>query len=382
MTRTILFGKPMIGDEEKNAVLQVLDGPMLVHGPRAKAFEASFAAYTGAPHAVSVSSCTAGMHLVWFALGYGPGDEIIVPAQTHAATAHAVEFVGATPVFCDADPKTGNIDIDLLEGLITERTRAICIVHYLGLPVDMDRVNAIAARHNLFVMEDCALAVGTTLNGTHAGLLGDAGSFSFYPVKHMTTAEGGMVTTRHAELAEKVNRMKAFGVDRVVGERKVPGVYDVTMLGYNYRMNEIQAAIGEEQLKKVPMILERRRENYEILHSGLQTIEEVGLFLSTQGGYQSSYYCMSVLLGDGLAQKRPQLMQRLGEMGVGTSVYYPAPVPHMTYYREKYGYDRSCCPVAASISYGSVALPVGPHLTPDDMRYIVDSLKKAISEEK
>ncbi|MFV0347604.1 MAG: DegT/DnrJ/EryC1/StrS family aminotransferase, partial [Halodesulfovibrio sp.] len=106
------------------------------------------------------------------------------------------------------------------------------------------------------------------------------------------------------------------------------------------------------------------------------------LFLSTQGGYQSSYYCMSVMLGDGLAQKRPQLMQRLGEMGVGTSVYYPAPVPHMTYYREKYGYDCSCCPVAASISYGSVALPVGPHLTPDDMRYIVDSLKKAISEEK
>jgi dTDP-4-amino-4,6-dideoxygalactose transaminase len=372
----------MIGEEEKNVLMEVLESPMLVHGPRAKSFEQSFADYTAAPHAVTVSSCTAGMHLVWFALGIGPGDEIIVPAQTHVATAHAVEFLGATPVFCDAEPATGNIDIDLLENLITERTRAICIVHYLGMPVDMVRVNAIAKKHDLFVMEDCALALGTTLDGKHAGLLGDAGAFSFYPVKHMTTAEGGMVITRHKELAEKITRMKAFGVDKVVGERKVPGVYDVTMLGFNYRMNELQAAIGVEQLKKVPAMFERRKANYEKLWAGLSEIDGISLFRSTGGKFQSSYYCMSAVLDDQLMKKRPRLIEKLNAAGVGTSIYYPAPVPYLTYYSDKYGYTRSEFPVAARISYGSIALPVGPHLVEEDMQYVVDVFKKTILEEK
>lgn len=380
MSRTIPFGRPMIGDEEKNAVLQVLDGPMLVHGPRAKAFEEAFCGCTAAPHAVSLSSCTAGMHLIWFALGIGPGDEVIVPAQTHVATAHAVELLGAKPVFCDVEPGTGNIDVDLLEGLVTERTKGICVVHYLGLPVDMDRVNAFAGKHELFVLEDCALALGSVYDGRPAGLLGDAGVFSFYPVKHMTTAEGGMLITRHGDLAQKVGRMKAFGVDRMVGERKVPGVYDVTMLGFNYRMNELQAAMGLEQLKKVPSMLERRRENYGTLHKGLQELEEITLLTSTGGKFQSSYYCLSVLLGDGLVGKRTQMIESLNRVGVGTSVYYPAPVPHFSYYREKYGYELSQFPAAARISYGSIALPVGPHLDVEDMSYMIDAMKQALSE--
>jgi dTDP-4-amino-4,6-dideoxygalactose transaminase len=372
----------MIGDEEKTAVMEVLEGPILVHGPRSKEFETNFASFTGAGHAVSVSSCTAAMHLVYFYLGLGPGDEVIVPAQTHTATAHAVELTGAKPVFVDAELETGNMDIDAIAEKITERTRVISIVHYLGMPVDMLRINAIAAKQNLFVLEDCALAIGTKYKDIHAGLLGDVGCFSFYPVKHMTTAEGGMLITKDEQIASKIERQRAFGVDRHMGERKIPGVYDVNMLGYNYRMNEIQAAIGIEQLKKIDMFRERREENYRILAAGLKDISEVVLFKSTADIFQSSYYCLSILLDDAHLEKRFEIVSYLKQQGIGTSVYYPKPVPHMTYYRDKYGYGDDSYPVAARISYGSIALPVGPHLDSEDMEYIIETIKNAFYEVK
>jgi len=187
----IPFGKPIIGEEERNAVLQVLEGPILVHGPVAKQFEADFAEFTGAPEAISVSSCTAGMHLIYHTLGYGPGDEVIVPAQTHIATAHAVELTGAKAVFVDAEPETGNIDIQAIEAAITAQTRAIAVVHYLGVPVDMAQVNEIAQRHKLFVLEDCALAPGARLDGIHMGLHADAGVFPFSQAKTSTPEEVG-----------------------------------------------------------------------------------------------------------------------------------------------------------------------------------------------
>jgi len=380
--RSIPFGRPIIGDAEKKAVMEVLNGPILVHGPKAGEFENDFAVFTGAPKTVSVSSCTAALHLAYFDLGIGPGDEVIVPAQTHNATAHAVEYTGAKPVFVDAEMQTGNIDIDQIERYITPNTRAISVVHFLGMPVAMDRIVEIANKHDLFVLEDCALAVGSSYKGVHAGLHGDAGCFSFYPVKHMTTAEGGMFITKHKELADRITRKHAFGVDRAHGERKVPGVYDVTMLGYNYRMSEIQAAIGIEQIKKVNSFLKKREENYRILADGLKEIREIDLFQSTHSEFQSSYYCLSVLLNKNLIEKRFELVEILKNSGVGTSVYYPRPVPHMTYYRDKYGYSDDSFPVAAKISYGSIALPVGPHLDVEDMHYIVDTMKKSVMEVK
>ncbi len=326
--RTIPFGKPIIGDEEKNAVLEVLNGPILVHGPKAKEFEAAFAAFTHAPHAVSVSSCTAALHLGYFFLGLGPGDEVIVPAQTHTATAHAVELCGAKPVFVDAERMTGNIDLDQLEDALNERTRAISVVHFLGMPVNMEKVMAVAKKHDLFVVEDCALAIGSYFKGVHAGLHGDMGCFSFYPVKHMTTAEGGMILTRHEHVATKITRQKAFGVDRHMGERSVPGVYDVTMLGFNYRINEMEAVLGLEQLKRIPNFLQKRRQNYEILSNSLREIAELEQLQSSHGDYQSSYYCLSVLLNEHLTPKRFEIVNALKQRGVGTSVYYPQAVPH------------------------------------------------------
>jgi len=370
--REIPFGRPIIGAEEKQAVAEVLNGPILVHGPKAKEFEESFAAYTGADYAVSVSSCTAALHLSYFSLHLGPGDEVIVPAQTHTATAHAVELCGAKPVFVDAERLTGNIDIEQIESSITERTKAISIVHFLGMPVNMDSINNIAKEHGLFVAEDCALAIGTYFEGVHAGLHGDVGCFSFYPVKHMTTAEGGMLITNDRDIAEKICRQKAFGQDRFVGQRKVPGWYDVTMLGLNYRLNEIQCALGIEQLKRIDGFLKKRKANYEILSEALQDIEEVTQFESSGGTCQNSYYCLSVLLNKNLTAKRIEIINGLKDRGVGTSIYYPRPVPHLTYYKEKYKYADESFPVAAWISSSSITLPVGPHLDGEDMKYIAD----------
>jgi perosamine synthetase len=376
----IPFGRPIIGPEEKAAVMKVLESPILVHGPLATQFEDDYAAFTKAPHAVSVSSCTAGMHLIYFTLGLGAGDEVIVPAMTHVATAHAVELTGAKAVFVDAKLDNGNIDISKIEAAITPRTKAIAIVHYLGAPVDMPPVVAIAKKHKLFLLEDCALAPGAWIDGVHAGLHGDAGVFSFYPVKHLTTAEGGMIILKDEALAKRLKLLKAFGVDRTHGERKVPGVYDTVALGFNYRMSEIHAAIGIEQVKKLPGFLATRKANFEALEQGLAGQKGLRVLPQITGGrLESCHYCLSVLLDEPLAAKRPDIMSALTARNIGSSVYYPQPVPRMTYYREKYGYDAALYPNAARISDGTIALPVGPHLGIEHMNYIATNLREIIN---
>jgi perosamine synthetase len=376
----IAFGRPMIGEAERAAVMEVLSGPILVHGPRSTAFENEFAAWTGAPHAVSVSSCTAGMHLIWFSRGLGPGDEVIVPAQTHVATAHAVELTGARAVFVDVDSLSGNIDISAIEAAITPRTKGITVVHFLGVPVNVPRVVEIARRHGLFVLEDCALAMGTYLDGIHAGLLGDAGAFSFYPVKHMTTSEGGMVITKDGELAADIRLKRAFGVDRAPHERTMPGIYDVPALGFNYRMSEIEAALGSVQLRRMEEFLKARRRNNAALRKAIADIPGITAISNGGGRFTSSLYCLSILLDQEIADRRPQIVERLKALGVGTSVYYPKPVPAMAYYRDRYGYDPALFPNAARIADASIALPVGPHLDEAAMNHIGATLRQTITE--
>ena len=379
--KNIPFGKPMIAKEEKEAVMKIMDGSILVHGPVSVQFEEQFAAFTGAPNAVSVSSCTAGMHLIYFALGYGPGDEVIVPAQTHLATAHAVELTGARPIFVDAEKNTGNIDIDAIETAINSKTKAIAVVHYLGVPVDMPKVIDIAKKHNLFVLEDCALAPGAKVDGIHVGLHGDVGVFSFYPVKHLTTAEGGMIILRDSDLAQKLKLLKAFGVNRNYGERKIPGMYDAEVLGFNYRMSEIHAAIGVEQIKKLPSFLVKRRENYNRLEEGLKNVSGVTVLPQPMDDrFCSSHYCLGMMLKKEIADKRPIFMEALKKKGIGTSIYYPQPVPRMSYYRSKYGYNENRFVNATNISDCIIALPVGPHLKLSDMDYIENSIKEIWSE--
>lgn len=377
----IPFGVPMIGPEEKAAVAAVLEGPILVHGPKATEFEKAFADYTKAPYAVSVSSCTAGMHLVYFTIGLGPGDEVIVPAQTHIATAHAVELTGAKPVFVDADTASGNIDISKIENAITPKTKAIAVVHYLGVPVDMPLVKAIADKHNLFLLEDCALSPGAYVDGLHTGLYGDAGVYSFYPVKHITTAEGGMIILKDGDLAAKLRLKKAFGVDRTHGERKIPGMYETVALGFNYRMSEIHAAIGIEQVKKLPAFLSKRKENFELLESLLSGEKKIKVLPAPVNNHLiSCHYCLSVILDEETTPKRAAIMDALTALGIGSSVYYPQPVPRMKYYKDKYGYDPSQFTNAARLSDQSIALPVGPHLGEKEMKTIASSLIEILNK--
>ncbi|HEX9880762.1 MAG TPA: DegT/DnrJ/EryC1/StrS family aminotransferase [Candidatus Binatia bacterium] len=380
-TREIPFGRPWINDDDRRAVLEVLHGPILTHGPQCQSFEEEFATFLGpGAHCVTVSSCTAALHLAYLQFGIGPGDDVLVPAQTHTATAHAVELVGARPVFVDCDPTTGNVTADGIEAAITSRTKALSVVHFVGIPCDMPAIMSVAERHGLKVVEDCATALGARWGGKHVGLFGDAGGFSFYPVKHITTGEGGMFVSRHPQVAQAVGKLRAFGVDRTHGERSVPGMYDVLTLGLNYRMSEMQAALGRTQLNRIRENLDRRRANFKALKDALETIPGLSILDARGAESESSNYCLSVALEGDLKVLRNDIVQRLNAAGVGTSVYYPQPVPRLRYYRDKYGYDAGRFQHAAQISDGSVALPVGPHIDGDAMGEMTDKVKKIISE--
>ncbi|MGJ4932267.1 DegT/DnrJ/EryC1/StrS family aminotransferase [Bradyrhizobium sp. HKCCYLS2038] len=376
--RKIPFGKPWITEAERTAVLAVLSGDVLTHGPQAHEFEKEFVAAVGGGHALTLSNGTAALHLAYWQLGIGPGDEVIVPAQTHVATVHAVEILGARPVFVDCDLATGNMAPQAIEAAITPRTRAIGVVHFVGIPCDMPAIMAIAAKHDLKVVEDCALALGTRWNGIHAGLFGDAGTYSFYPVKHITTGDGGMLITRHEALAHKISKARAFGVDRTFAERKVPGIYDVLSLGINYRLSDINSAIGREQLKRLDAILEKRRSNFTRLKAGLSGLSGVSVLDVTGPEQVNSHYCLTAVLDGALAAKRAEAITRLNAAGIGTSVYYPHPIPRLAYYRDKYNEDLSRFPNAARISDQSIALPVGPHLDEDDMDHILAEFSKVV----
>ena len=380
--KEVPFGRPMIGEAEKDAVVQAMSSPQLVHGPRIHEFEDAFAAMLGPDaYATSVSSCTAGLHLSYLHLGVGPGDEVIVPAQTHVATAHAVEVTGARPVFVDCD-ESGNIDVTRIADHVTDRTKAICVVHYPGLPVVMDAVSAIASQKGLAVVEDCALAIGASLDDVSCGLLGDLGSFSFYPVKHMTTGEGGMVVSRDPDKIASIASLKAFGYDRSAAARSISGVYDIARLGINYRMSEMAAAIGMVQLGRVNGFALQRETNARALREGLAGIEGVRLLPDGDARRQHANYCLVAVLDTGLIQHRNSIVLRMKEMGVGTSVYYPVPLPLSTYYRDRYSPDPDAFPNAKLISEGSIALPIGPHLSSEDMAIVVESISLAVKEVK
>ena len=376
----IPFGRPDISDVDREAVLRVLSGHILTHGPECKAFEAEFGAFMGAgANCVTVSSCMAALHLAYLHFKLGPGDEVVAPACTHVATVHAIEWVGAKPVLVDPDPLTGNLSAAGIEAALTPRTKAVSLVHFVGIPCEMDEIVALCEKRNLRLIEDCAIAIGAHYKGKHVGLFGDVGTFSFYPVKHITTGEGGMFVSRFAEVSQAVARLRAFGVDRTHSERAIPGMYEVPSLGLNYRMSEMQAALGRTQTAKLPKILERRRTNFETLKSALAGTAGLRVLDSQTAHAQNSHYCLIAVLEGKLATQRNELIGELNKAGIGTSIYYPQPVPRMKYYRDKYGYDGAKYPVATEISDCSIALPVGPHLGGAEMERIATTLNQLIA---
>ncbi len=376
MKRIIAFGKPWLGEEEERAVVDVLRSGWLAHGPKTKEFEAAFAAEAGTKHAVSVSSCTAALHLSLLALGIGPGDEVIVPAQTHVATAHAVLYVGARPVFADIDPRTYCLDPADVEKRLTPRTRAIEVVHFAGMPADMDAILALSEKRGLSVVEDCAHAVGTRYRGRAAGSFGRTGCFSFYPVKHITTGEGGMLVTDDERIAEAAFTQRAFGIDVPAYYRQKPGVYDTTRLGFNYRMTDIAAAMGLCQLRRAGEGLRRRTENAARLSEKLAGVP--GLVLPTiPAGSGHGWLFYQLRVTSDFPMTRDGVIARLRSEGIGASIYYATPVHRMSLYRGLFGLDDTGLPESDRAAAETVALPVHPPLDAGDMDVIAGALRAA-----
>lgn len=376
----IPFGTPQISETEISNAVSVLKSGWLAHGPKTKEFEEIFKNYCNAKHAVGVNSCTAALHLSLKSLNICPGDEVIVPAQTHVATSHAVMYQGATPVFADVEEDTYNIDPKTIEEKITEKTKAIMPVHFAGQPCDMDRITKIAKKHALFIVEDAAHALGAQYKGTPIGSTkgSSAACFSFYPVKHITTGEGGMLVTDSEEIAETASLTRAFGIDKSTWKRTTterPWYYEVVHIGYNYRMNEISAALGIAQMQRIDEFVRKRQENAKKLKDGLSEIDCLRLPRSIDN-IKHSYLFYQVLVTEDSKIKRDDLIPLLKSKGIGTSVHYPLPVHLMPVYRKIFGYKEGALPNSEKVAKQAISLPTHPGLKESDIDYIIKTLKQ------
>ena len=349
----IPIAKPQIGAEEKQAVMEVLDSGMIAQGPRVKAFEEAFAAMCGVKHAIATTSGTTALHVALLAHGIGEGDEVITTSFTFIASANSILFTGARPVFVDIDPVTFNINPELIEAAITPRTKAIMPVHLFGLSCNMDAIMQIAEKHGLQVIEDACQSHGASYNGRKVGSFG-TGAFSLYPTKNMTSAEGGMITTNDDAIAEKCRVIRQHGMRRR---------YYHDELGFNFRMTDVHAAIGLEQLKKLGRNNKVRQENASYLSAHLKGV----IVPRVPKGYVHVYHQYTLRLPDG---KRDALRTHLQENGVGSEVYYPVPVHQQSFYMAELGYHLSL-PEAERASAEVLSLPVHPALSQADLETIV-----------
>ena len=375
--KTIPFSSPDIQDGDYKAIESVIRSGWLAHGQYSKKLEAMFCEYTGAKYATTVSNCTSGPHLSCLSSGIGPGDEVIIPAQTHTATAHAVEYTGARAIFADVHPLSANIFVDELNTKITSQTKAVIPVHMAGLACEMDKIKKFCNQNQLILIEDCAHAIGTKFQEKHVGNFGISGCFSFYPTKQITTGEGGMVVSNNLEIIEKVNTLKAFGINSPPELRSKPGVYDVQSLGFNYRMTDIQAALGVGQLERYSENVFRRRKNARLYSEFLK--KEKKIFFTNYSD-ENSYFLFQILLD--ISINRDRVLLGLKEEGIGVSIHYATPVPLMSYYKAKYGFKNNDFPNAVNYGNQSISLPVHSKLSESDIEYICETLFRIVKKEK
>ncbi|MFQ5596220.1 MAG: DegT/DnrJ/EryC1/StrS family aminotransferase [Anaerolineae bacterium] len=352
----IPISRPLIGEEEKAAVLEVLDSGQLAQGPRVREFEDRFAAWCGVEHAVATSSGTAALHIALLAHGIGPGDEVITPAFSFIASANCALFVGARPVFADIEPEYFTIDPSDIASRITPRTHAIIAVHLFGQPCDMDAIAEMAGEHNLVIIEDACQAHGARLHGRPVGSWGTA-CYSFYPTKNMTTGEGGMITANDAAIAERARLIRDHGSrQRYVHES----------LGYNLRMTDLQAAIGLVQLEKLEAWNAQRQANAANLTDRLAGVDGV-VTPRIRAGATHVFHQYTIRVRD-----RDAAVSRLTHQGIGVGVYYPTPIHQQPLYRQL-GYADSLTQVGAA-SREVLSLPVHPSLTAAELNCIVEAV--------
>ena len=368
---------PDIGEPEINAVTDVLRSKWLTMGDKTAQFEREFGAIVGVPHALAMNSATAAMHVALMALDIGPGDEVVVPSLTFVATANAVRYCGARPVFADIESYDNwNIGAARIEAVLTPATKAILVVHYGGFPCDMPRIMALARARKLAVVEDAAHAPGAALNGIAMGAWGDVGCFSFFSNKNITTAEGGMLTTARQDVADRARKMRSHGMTTLTLDRHKGHAfdYDVTELGYNYRMSELNAALGLAQLERLSEGNARRADLVERYRASLARVPGLALPFSRFSGV-SSHHLMPVLLPSDV--NRSDVMARMKNLGVQTSIHY-RPIDTFSAYVAAGLGPSDRLPLTHDVGARMLTLPLYPSMGAEQIDYVCASLAEAV----
>jgi len=373
------YGRQLIDEADIAAVVNVLRSDWLTTGPAVEAFEGAFAARVGARHAVAVSNGTAALHAAFHALDLGPGDEVIIPAMTFASTATAVVMTGARPVFADVDARTLLVDAESVEARIGPRTRAIIAVDYAGQPCAYDALAKLADRHHLALLSDACHSLGARYGGKPVGCLTDMTVFSFHPVKAITTGEGGMVTTQDRRLAERIRSFRNHGIsaDHRVRAARSSWEYEIAETGWNYRLSDMQCALGTSQLRKLDTFIARRRQIARRYDAALARFEAI-LPLAVADGVEHAYHLYVVQLDRGrLAGKRAEIFAGLRGEGIGVNVHY-LPVHLHPLFRKRFGTGPGDCPVAEAAYERILSLPIFPAMTDDDAADVIAALKKVL----
>jgi len=378
--KTLLpYGHQWIDEADIEAVVQVLRSPWITTGPKIAEFEEAFAKFVGAKYAVAVSSGTAALHAAMYAIGIKPGDEVIVPTMTFAATANCVVFQGGRPVFVDVDAETLLIDPDQVKAKITPRTKAVIAVDYTGQPCDYDALRKIADRHGLTLVTDACHALGATYKGRPVGSLADLNVFSFHPVKHITTGEGGMITTDNPDFAERMRIFRNHGINTDYRQREKQGswFYEMVDLGYNYRITDIQCALGLSQLNKLPGWVKRRQEiaqKYDAAFAEFPAIRPLKVRADVSHAYH--LYVVRFDLKQ-LRATRAEIFTALRAEGIGVNVHY-IPVHLHPFYRERFGTGPGLCPVAEVAYEEIVTLPIFPRMSANDVEDVITAVCKVV----
>ena len=371
------FSRPSIGKDEINRVTACLKSGWITTGALCKEFEDNFCQLTGSGQAITVNSATAGMHMVLSALNIGPGDEIITPSMTFASTVNMIALRSAKPVFVDIDYGTLSVNPDLIEEKITKKTRAIIPVHFAGAPADMDKINNLARKYNLTVIEDAAHAVGTYYKGIHAGGFGHIAIFSFHPIKNITTAEGGMITLNNAMLEKKLRLLRFHGIERDAWKRYGKGgnpAYDIAEPGYKYNMPDILAALGLAQLERWQELNLRRARLAELYLAGLKDISGIDLPEIPEYDHTHAWHLFVIKI---LAINREEFMSRLSDYNIGYGLHFP-PAHALSYVKEKYVENVGMLAETERAAERILSLPLFPDMQEKDVQYVCTAIKEII----
>jgi dTDP-4-amino-4,6-dideoxygalactose transaminase len=378
------FSQPDIEQAEIDEVVDTLRSGWITTGPKTKEFERRFAEYIGTHHAIAVNSCTGGLHVALAAAGVGPGDEVIVPTMTFCSTANVVIHLGATPVIVDVAPDTLNIAPQSLEAAVTSRTKAVIPVHLYGHPCDMDRINEIAKTHRLLVVEDAAHAVAAEWRGRRIGSFSPATAFSFYAIKNLTTAEGGMITTNDGEYAGRMRILALHGISRDAWKRystEGSWYYEVSVPGFKYNLTDLQAALGLHQLARLEAMTQRRAELSAQYHAGLCDLPEIQL-PTARPGIRHAWHLYAIRLRlEMLKINRAEFIEYLKAEGIGTSVHF-IPLHRQPYYRDRFGFQPVDFPVADAAYHRLISLPLYTRMTERDVDDVVEAVRRVVQRNR